>query len=243
MNDGFVNERDIINYLNGKTYVELNDNFKNFVEFIFDSSVIFNEKFIVNNCAGGIKPDISISHNNITKYISIKKGSGNSVHQENIDVFFPFFETVTNNKCLNNLKLFHYGDGTTNDTGKIRYNASQVKPIFEKEIAELNKAINKKDILKIFLDRFLFIGNVSTTSVDYVYHGTLTSGYWASKSEIIHYITNNNFNVNGVHFGPLTYQVWGRNHNRTAKHPDRRYVMQIKWLSILNNLISIRSGV
>lgn len=240
MNDGFINERQIIAYLNNKKFSDVNSNFKAFLSFIFSNNINNDCVFIAKNCSGGIKPDLSISHNGITKYISVKKGTGNSVHQESIDVFFPFLEKLTNTTCLNHLKQFHYADDSYDDSGAKRYTASQAKSRYKKQIKELNSEINKKDILVKFIDRFLFYGNVSSISADYIYHGNLESGLWASKNEITEYIFKKTFNVNGVHFGPLTYQVWGRNHDRTAVHPDRRYVMQVKWGTLTKDLTSIR---
>ena len=42
----------------------------------------------------GQKPDIIIEINNKRKNVSIKKGSGNSVHQEDIDLFIDFLTTL-----------------------------------------------------------------------------------------------------------------------------------------------------
>lgn len=38
----------------------------------------------------------------------------------------------------------------------------------------------------------------------------------------------------------MTYQVWGRNEKGIAVHPDRRYIMQVKWGSLLRDLTTIR---
>lgn len=145
-----------------------------------------------------------------------------------------------NDETLDDLKKFHYGDGTTNDSGKTRYSAADCKKIYSAEIARLNNSFNNWDKLKLFLDRFLFVGNVGTTTTDMVYHGTIDEGLWASRDEIMNYIKNNSISANALHFGPLTYQVWGRNEKGTAVHPDRRYVMQVKWGSITKDLQSIR---
>lgn len=243
MNDGFVNEEDIIDYLNNKKFDQLNTNFQFFLKSIFNNAINRNSIFVAENCGGNIKPDISIFHDGQKKYISIKKGSGNSVHQEPIEQFFHFFENLTNENALNLLKLFHYADDTYDDSGQQRYNSNQAKARYKNQIKQLNLEINNKDILLKFIDRFLFYGNISPISVDYIYHGNLEFGYWASKDEITNYILNNKFDLNAVHFGPLTYQVWGRNHNKTAKYPERRYVMQIKWGTLTNDLIKIRKEV
>ena len=136
--------------------------------------------------------------------------------------------------------MFHYGDGTINDTGTIRHSALECKKIYSAEISRLNTKFNTPDNLSLFLDRFLFVGNVSSVVTDVIYHGTISDGLWANRTEIFDYIMNNNHNLNALHFGPLTYQVWGRNEKRTAVHPDRRYVMQVKWGSIKKDLQAIR---
>ncbi|MBQ2645691.1 hypothetical protein IJG14_08995 [bacterium] len=240
MNDGFVNENILAKYINNHKFNEYNTNIKSFLKFLFDSNLKPALPFKAEQKAGQIKPDIVIKHNGIQKFISIKKGSGNSVHQEKIEVFFPYVESIIGRRELNNLKIFHYGDDSINDTGAIRYNAVECKTRYQKEIRELNNSFNTWAHLTKFLDRFLFIGNISSIAVDAVYHGTISAGLWASREEIIDYIRENNFDVNAVHFGPLSYQVWGRNEKRTAKYPDRRYVMQIKWGNLANDLKNIR---
>lgn len=240
MNDGFINEELLINYINTNSFNTYNSNIKEFLTFAFGKELNQNLEFKAEKKAGKEKPDLVIIHNGIKKYVSVKKGFGNSVHQESIDTFFPYINNLIGIKALENLKKFHYGDDTTDDTGKTRYNATECKTRYAREVASLNKELNNCNNLTKFLDRFLFIGNAGTLTVDVVYHGTIDSGLWASREEIIDYIQTNKFDTNAVHFGPLTYQVWGRNEKKTAVHPNRRYVMQIKWGSIEKDLIAIR---
>ncbi len=240
MNDGFINEKKLREYINGNTFDNYNTNIKSFLTFVFGTKINTNIPFYAEKEKGQVKPDLCIKHNGVKKYISIKKGGGNSIHQEGIDVFFPFVSGILGDSALYNLKMFHYGDGTTDDTGKVRYSANECKSRYAKEISELNLVLNIWSNLSKFLDRFLFVGNVGISVVDVVYHGTIESGLWASREEIIGYIKNNDFSINAVHFGPLTYQVWGRNNKRTAKNPNRRYEMQIKWGNITKDLENIR---
>ena len=239
--DGFTNEEELKNYINNNHWNTYNSNIKNLLAFSFGSSIDINSEFRAEKCKGQVKPDLVIENNNIKKYISIKKGSGNSVHQEKISVFFPFIKNLCGDTTLNDLKLFHYGDGTYDDTGEKRYSASECQSIYAEEIKFLNAQFNDWKFLKIFLDRFLFIGNVSSTlAVDVIYHGTIEYGIWASRDELYTYFKNNFFNSSSLHFGSLTYQVWGRNNDFKAIHPDRRYVMQVKWGGILNDLNKIK---
>lgn len=240
MNDGFINEKVLREYINRNNYNSYNANIKSFLKFVFGSKFNPGLPFKAEKKAGQVKPDLCIIHNRTEKYISVKKGSGNSVHQEKIDVFFPVINSMLGQVALNNLKMFHYGDDTTDDTGRIRYNATECKTRYTKQVSALNLELNKWNNLSKFLDRFLFIGNVGTLVVDVVYHGNIESGLWASRDEIIEYVKNNTFPANAVHFGPLTYQVWGRNEKKTAVHPDRRYVMQVKWGSLTKDLQEIR---
>lgn len=240
MNDGFINEQALREYINKNNFNTYNKNIRSFLEFVFGPK--FNSKlpFRAEKKAGQVKPDICIIHNGIKKYISVKKGSGNSVHQESIEVFFPFLKSILDNTSLNHLKKFHFGDDTLDDTGKIRYNATECKTRYAKEVSALNLKLSEWHILSEFLNRFLFIGNAGNLVVDFVYHGNIDSGLWASHDEIINYVKNTNFPLKAIHFGPLTYQVWGRDEKRTAVHPDRRYVMQIKWGSLTKDLQTIR---
>lgn len=242
MNDGFINEEVLREYINRNSFATYNSNIKSFLTFAFGNNLDTSLSFKAEKKAGQVKPDLVIKHNGIEKYISVKKGSGNSVHQESIDMFFTFFNSLLGATALNNLKTFHYGDDTTNDTGAVRYSAAQCKTKYARQVASLNVELNKWENLETFLDRFLFVGNVGSLVVDVVYHGTIDSGLWASKDEIVNYVRNNYFDTNAVHFGPLTYQVWGRDEKRTAVHPDRRYVMQVKWGSLEKDLIAIRRG-
>ena len=78
--NGFQNETDIIGYLNESTYNSLNDNMKKFIKFLYPS-VKDNDIVYAGSGINGQKPDMIINVNNDKKYISIKIGTGNSVHQ------------------------------------------------------------------------------------------------------------------------------------------------------------------
>lgn len=122
--DGFANENEIINYLNSiKKFDDINSNMKEFLSFLFCRNL--------NGCIisaykpkGMVKPDVAITINGVTKYVSVKKGSGNSVHQEPISTFETFLKN--NNvsyQIITYLKEFHYGDSSTNGNGGTRISA------------------------------------------------------------------------------------------------------------------------
>lgn len=238
---GFSNEKEIVAYLNkAKIFANLNINMKNFISFMFhnieSSDVIFAQVI-----SGVSKPDMYIEVNGIRKYISIKKGSGNSIHQEKLDVFEKFLTNENiEQKYINYLKEFHFGDGTVNGTGKARICSRKFCALYPEKIVEINKEFNKPEILKKLLNRIIFIGNIEGNEVDYVYHGEINKGIWASREEIEEYLLNNQISDNCIHFSSLTYQVWNRGLNFNPNTAARRYVMQIKWGSLVDDLVKIR---
>jgi hypothetical protein len=127
MNDGFMNEKILREYINQNNFDSYNENIKSFLKFVFGTKFNPILPFKAEKKAGQVKPDLCIIHNETKKYISIKKGSGNSVHQEKIENFFPFIDNMLGQPSLNNLKMFHYGDDTIDDTGSVRYSAAQSK--------------------------------------------------------------------------------------------------------------------
>ncbi|WP_371246776.1 hypothetical protein ACA758_02315 [Mycoplasmopsis agassizii] len=240
-NDGVENELNLMNYINSKNSFDFyNENIKNFLRFIFDFD-LENKTIRCNKIKGNAKPDLEITCNGVSKYISIKKGSGNSVHQESLNDFITFLKNINiPEQTINNILLFHYGDGTNNDTGTKRYASPEVKKIFKDEIKIANKSLNDSTNLKIIIKRILFLGRTHDLETDFIYHGTVDEGLWASKREIVEYFINNNFNSQSIHFASLNYQPWGRNNDFKAKNPNRRYIIQIKWSKMKSDLLKIR---
>jgi hypothetical protein len=58
---------------------------------------------------------------------------------------------------------------------------------------------------------------------------------------IVDYLIDNTnvSEMSGIRFSELTYQPWTRDQHRTAAHPERRYVMQVKWGSMTNCINNI----
>lgn len=237
---GFKNEDELIEYLNSKKIKDLNSNMKDFIFFIFEN---INEENIIQATSGksGQKPDMIITINNVIKRISIKKGKGNSVHQEKVDVFVEFLESINiSNETINKLLKFHWGDGTSDGTGSQRISSSDYKQQFPEEIEMINKEFNKEKNIKEFIYRFIMQGKSDDYDiVDALYYGNVNEGHWASKDEIIEYVVNNIFSLDSIHFGPLTYQIWNRCLNFNPNTENRRRVMQVKWGSLLNDLLII----
>lgn len=239
---GFINENTFVQYLNNKKFENLNKNIQNFISFVFERLILNNEiifsGFIKKIEGKNPKPDIWIKIGNEIKFISLKEGSGNSVHQEPFKDFCEFLKALdVTNDTINNLKLYHYGDDTLDGDGEIRLSSSDIKTKYQKQIYSVNTELNSTRILPKILNRFLFAGVFrNPILVDAVYHGSVDNGVYANREEIIDYLMNNAnvSKMSGVRFSELSYQPWTRDQNRIAAHPERRYVMQIKWSSMTN---------
>ena len=108
---GLINEDDFRNYINShKTFDSYNINIKYFLELLYKKD-LSGIKFECIKIGGSQKPDVKIICKFGEKNISIKKGSGNSVHQEKFEEFVSFlYDLNISERTIENLKLFHYGD-------------------------------------------------------------------------------------------------------------------------------------
>lgn len=237
---GFINENNLIASLDGKKIYELNKNLKELIHFLYD---VDNEKLTIHASSGkkGQKPDLIININDKITRISVKIGNGNSVHQESINDFINFLKLEeVSKKTIEEILKFHWGDGTIDGSGAIRISGTTYKNNHIHEISLINKEINNKNILKKAINRFLFQGKDSKYErIDAIYYGNANDGHWATTEEIENYILTRKFENATIHFGPLNYQVWNRCLNFNRKMEKRRQVIQIKWSSLLKDILYI----
>lgn len=247
---GFSNEKHIVNYLNNHNFSNLNKNMQEFLRFLFNRQISSHE-LILSDLTQKIegknpKPDIWIKIGNEVKFVSVKEGSGNSVHQEPFKDFCKFLKDINvSEETVNHLKLYHYGDDTLDGNGETRLSTSDIKTKYQSKILSVNTELNSPDTLIEILYRILFAGVFKKPIiVDAVYHGSVDNGVYAKREEIIDYLLNNTnvSEMSGIKFSELTYQPWTRDQFRTAAHPERRYVMQVKWGSMIKciNIITRR---
>lgn len=241
--EGFANEKAIIDYVNEcQFFSNFNSNFKSFLRFCF-KDIDSNKEFVAGKTLAGTKPDLFIIHNNQTCYISVKSGSGNSVHQENVLNFIKFLQIEGMKKTITDALLrFHYGDGTIDNTGTTRISSNEYIKTHIDEISTLNKELNKPDYLSDLLERILFVGNVKNGKrINIIYHGTIENAKRATVDEVKNYLTKyfEKQDNSGVHISNLNYQVRNRNLKFNKKTENRRYVMQIKWSTLYSDLENI----
>ena len=104
--------------------------------------------------------------------ISVKIGTGNSVHQEPIEGFIGFLATEIENEkvVFDNIRHFIWGDETLDGKGnkENRISASVYKKKYAPKVASIQNYLDKHKA--ILIERFLISGSVSNNKIDYLYY-------------------------------------------------------------------------
>lgn len=241
---GYSNEFIFVQYLNGKTVGELNPIFNDLFYRLYgnlnhsDRIVCWKNSFLQ-------KADFFVKVNGIIKGISLKKGIKNSIHVDAISEFIHFLieNYIPKDVVIAYLK-YHYADGTTNGSGKKRLSIDEYKKSHEKEIIEINKWFNRKEILENAIDRFILLGNNSRYKIDAIIHGEVDDFIWLTRDEIKDLILSKSLiNSTGVHFGPLFCQPQCRCLNYNPNNESKRFCVQIKWYNLCDDIIEYRNNL
>ena len=155
VNKGFAVERAIISNLNNKKFTSLSIEYKKLVVDLYKNINAADGLIQCSKNEGtGLekKNDLTLKFQNKTINVSIKSGSANSIHQENIHSFVEFLESK---KSLdierkNLIYEFHWCDGTLDNSGSIkdRKRKSDYKKIYKKKYSKYMNALReyKKEI-------------------------------------------------------------------------------------------------
>ncbi|MEG2457925.1 MAG: hypothetical protein RSB41_03445 [Bacilli bacterium] len=241
--NGIENEFQFVKYLNNKKINELNPIFRELFDDLF---LCLNNNDIVSAWKNNLpqKTDFFIKVNHVIKRISLKIGSKNSVHVEPISEFIHFLicNEVKKDAVIEYLK-YHYADGTTNGKGCTRLSSVEYKEFNQDKLDMINKEINKIDILKNSVYRFVLMGTNSDIPIDALISGSINDFIWIKKDEIIDIIVGkNNKYSTGIHFGALSCQPMDRCLNRNPLYESRRYCIQIKWFNLFDEIIEYKNN-
>lgn len=238
--EGYQNEFLFVLKFNNKKVKELNPMLREVIDDLFPS---VNEEDIIKSWRNRInnqKGDILIKINNLTRSISIKKGSRNSVHLENLEAFKSFLkESNINEKIIYNYELFHYGVNKFNF--KKNLSSSEFCKKNKRKIRKINESFKTLDIEKI-IDRFILCGNVSKDRVNGIIHGTPNDFLWINRNDIYKIIKDSiNRESSTVHIGCLYIQPLNRCINENKKYEWCRDYVQVKWYSLFDDIIKCKN--
>lgn len=250
---GFNNESLMVKELNGKKIKELKPNLRKFIKDICsDKNIPISENMIIYASVESnnkLKQDFYIIIGEKKIGVSLKMGTGNSVHQEKVEDFIEWISKVDSDGVTNEIKdylrFFIWADGSTDGKAQIRKDkeGNIIGRFRSKDFKKLHP--EKRDIIQEFLEknaisilnRVIFEGK-NNSKVDYIYHGTPFNGVWISKEEIILFNTNNpksknKKNIPTLSVGRLTVQAW--NVSLKGNTEDKRGQIQFKYSSMVDD--------
>lgn len=236
--NGYENENSFVYYFNNKKIYELDPISQELISTIY-GNLDKNESIRCKLNLNKQKSDIIIIINNIKKYISIKKGYKNSVHTEHIFSFIKFLKECGMSNCLaQKLLLFHYGDGTTNGTGKARFSTKEYILNHPEDIRKLNCFFNNDSFIKKAIERIVIYGINSNVPIDAIIWGMPNDFMWLTKDEIIDIcIKHKGISKNGLAISGIFYQPFNRCLNFNSKYEKYRHYVQFKWYHLSDDII------
>lgn len=231
----FKAENAMIEALNQKKYADLNDNLKRMLRGLYP---MIKEDYLIKcrKYEGFYKPDFVITCNGVDKYISMKSADAKNVHEEPISLFITFLHRMGFSKeTLETVRLFQYGDGTIDGTGKRIMSWREVYYTYAERIKKANIELNQnKRILLDMMDRFLFQGVDSDAKfADAIYHGGVDEGILVRKEQFENYFLFKRWdNYDSFHIGPLIIKPHTRFVGFSSgdiKNEHLRHKVQLKW--------------
>lgn len=234
---GFDNENQIIDALNNVQFNKLNNNLKKAILKINNNkkpSIILAKKY-----GGRDKADLSFILDGDEYSISVKMGSGNSIHQEPIEDFILYLKTSIedNQSVFDDLRHFIWGDKSLDGKGKVtdRINATNYKKDYPLKVKNIQSYFNSH--IDILLNRFLITGKVSTKKADFLLYGDITKCTIVSENDLLNYAKCNT--KKPISIGVLNFQTWNRILDGNSKHEHKRGHIQLKWGTLKNDIEKI----
>jgi len=225
--NGFENENMIIYEINNKSFKYLSNDLQKVIKYINKGKI--PESISAQKYGGISKADLSITIDGTEYFISVKKGTGNSVHQERIESFIYSLETKheKDESVFNDLRHFIWGDDTLDGQGKAneRISANEYKKKYPNRIDNIQSYFDK--YRKDLLIKFLFTGSSSTSNIDYIFYGDINECFIVNKDDLLKFALNNA--KKPISIGALNFQAWNRNINGGDKSEKKRGQIQLKW--------------
>lgn len=244
-NEGSLNEERMVVALNDKTFDELNPNLQTFILQLFPQ-LDKSKKINCYHAEPYTKPDIMISQGITRHFISLKTGTSDTVHNERIEPFIEFLkENGFDDYTIESFLLYHYGDGTTDGTGKKRLGVFEVRKEYDERIRALNAAFNKdKSFVKKFADRVMFKGvEPLSEPADVIYHGTEEFGVFMSRFQLMRHIDFRDWSYMQfvVHIGPFVLRPRARYPGKEIKNDDNRKFVVVNYPRLVSDMLYIRN--
>lgn len=235
--NGFENEEQLKETINSLPFENLSTDLKNVLKKL--NSGIIPKIISAKKIGGKAKPDLSIKLDSNVFFISVKKGSGNSVHQEKLETFIPFVKNLgASVDIINAIKLFIWSDGTINGSGKIinRKNVKEMANAYPSELKIVQSFFNTHK--KTLIHRFITTGIYNYDKVTHLIYGDINNIYGAPIENIELFLSSQVTNAS-LSVGKLSFQAWNVVKNGNPNTENRRGQIQLKWGGLKNDILKI----
>jgi len=193
--NGITTKEKFPDFLNGKKFLSLTKNFKEFISLIFPD---VSENDIINCIkSNGKNINLVISINGIFKNISIKTGSVSVLKVDYLDNLMLKLVSFGASKRAISLLLNYLnleGDYITDDNDII---------------ALINKELSSYEVLMNLIDYFL-INDSNDKKVHYFYYGNIRRGFVISSEKLKENILDYQYNINQnyLKIGPFNISIY-----------------------------------
>ena len=224
---------------------ELDNNSRKFMRDLFDDNINSDDIIISWKNKMVQKTDFFIKCRNYIKNISLKCGNNNSVHHEQIQEFIRYLGKIgISFTIIENYVGYHYGylkdeNGKNDYTKKI--SSEEYKSLYQCDIDEFNKAINKTRIIIDMIDRFIIRGRNSDYDIDALVCGLTDNYVWIKKYDLYDLILSKRcLDYSSPHIACLTIGPKKRNLDGLSKNVKDRYLVCIRWNFIRESIIEYK---
>ena len=227
-------EIEFVKAFNQKSINDLSLLQKAFIKDIFPN-IDYTKKIIAWKNNNSKKADIFLKVDNLTRGISIKTGNENSMHSEPINEFLLFLKELKAPKDLRKIyQTYHYGDFKKNK----KYSAKELKDIMKDDLKTLNEFLNKPNIIKKAVERYIIHGIDTKYDIKALISGVPENFTWITSNNIYDFALNYDKNkYSAPHFAMLILQPKKRDLNNSGKNVSDCYRVQVKWHNLYEEII------
>ena len=228
MKKGKQNEIDILTAVTGKRVKELNEKWKKHINRMFpeakDDDMIHGYFYHDEHA----KPDVVISINQRSIFLSIKSGRNPSCHHESFSEFAGFLRKYgVNNRIIRIISFYQFGMSDKLSNHGEPFSREQIQSDFKPYVKEVNDFfLSHPAIVKKIVFRSLIRGvRYAANPIDFFYYGNVERGFLLSVEDIYREILEDSYvESRAIHFYGLVFQPDGRREDR-----QNHLFVRIKW--------------
>ena len=239
LNFGKEKEMEMVAHLNNKKTCEISNNLRSLLSALYgplEDDEVVSCKLIDDF----IKPDFVITYDGQSKYISMKTGRAEVLHQETISTFIKFLDNQGISKeTQETILLYQYGDGTTDGTGKTRIDYNELRVLLKDRITKANIELNEsKDFVLKVIERCILLGTLENAiRIDGLYFGNYKFGEIATTKQIIKHIKRKDWDwMRNLHIGPIQLRPHARYIGKEIKNPESRNKLECYWANLSSDI-------